>query len=266
MSILTELGTAIHQLQEQKDALLDGIQNSGWADDRSLERIPERVIPGGFDLEPLNAPTVVPEKSPLPLDCSGTYQQWYSAARAVIAKNQPSRLDEFDQRYSEIRELLQKRHVEKHEQFKLMDLINLQFEMLAAVPAHLRFSMYDIELTAYSVLMDDELEAARYLHSKGFLRPAGALAGVILERHLKNLLRKHTPPIKYSEKAALGKLNDLCKECVYDLVAWRNVQHLADLRHVCAHDKSREPTAEEVGDLIKGASAIVKSWTPSVQE
>lgn len=266
MSVLTELEKAIQRLQKQKDALLDGIQKSGWADDRSLERIPEQVIPGGFDLKSLDAPRVVPEKSPLPLACSGGYQEWYSAARAVIAKNQPSRLDEFDQRYSEIRGLLQKRHVEKHEQFELMDLINLQFEMLAAIPAHLRFSMYDIELTAYSVLMDDELEASRYLCSKGFLRPAGALTGVILERHLKNLLRKHTPPIKYSKKAGLGQLNDLCKNSVYDLVSWRKVQHLADLRHLCSHDKTREPTRDEIEELINGVSAILRSYTPSARE
>jgi hypothetical protein len=261
VTILAELEGAIQQLQEQKNTLLNEIQKFGWKDDRSLERIPEVV-----ESVMLDAVTVTPEKSPLPLSCSRDYQQWYSAARAVLAKNQPSRMAEFDQGYSEIKKLLQTRYVGKHEQFKLMDLITLQFEMLAAVPAHLRFSMYDIELTAYSILMDDELEAARYLHSKGFLRPAGALAGVILERHLKNLLRKHTPPIKYSEKAGLGKLNGLCKDSVYDLVSWRKAQHLADLRHLCTHDKTREPTRDEIEELINGVSAILKSCTPSARE
>lgn len=265
MTILAELEGAIQQLQEQKNALLDEIQKLGWKDDRSLERIPEG-FEGLLDIKLLDAVTVTPEKSPLPPNCSRDYQRWYSAARAVISRNQSDRLVEFDQAYSEIQTLLQVRHVAKHEGFKLMDLIDFQFEVMAAVPSHLRFSMYDIELTAYSVLMDDELEAAQHLHSKGFLRPAGALAGVILERYLKNLLRKHTPPIKYSEKAGLGKLNDLCKESVFDLATWRKVQYLADLRHVCTHDKAREPTADEVGDLINGVSAIVKSCAISVQE
>jgi len=263
VTMLAELKRAIQQLQEQKDALLDEIQKVGWEDDRSRERIPE-VIQGFLDIKVLDAVTIVPERSPLPPNCSRNYQQWYSAARAMLAKNQPGRMGEFDQSYSEIKGLLQERDVEKNEQFKLMDLINFQFEVLAAVPSHLRFSMYDIELTAYSVLMDDELEASRYLCSNGFLRPAGVLAGVIPERHLKNLLRKHTPPIKYSKKAGLGKLNDLCKDSVFELATWRKVRYLADLRHVCGHDKAREPTADEVGDLINGVRDIVKSCTPSV--
>lgn len=36
-------------------------------------------------------------------------------------------------------------------------------------------------------------------------------------------------------------------------------QHLADLRNLCDHKKSREPTDLEVKDLIAGVTAIVKS-------
>ena len=81
--------------------------------------------------------------------------------------------------------------------------------------------------------MDDEVQAARHLLSRGFLRSAGALVGVVLERHLKTLLRKHTLPIRYPKKAGLSKLNDLCKDTIYDLVTWRKVQHLTDLRNLC---------------------------------
>jgi len=192
VTMLAELKRAIQQLQEQKDALLDEIQKVGWEDDRSRERIPE-VIQGFLDFKVLDAVTIVPERSPLPPNCSRNYQQWYSAARAMLAKNQPGRMGEFDQSYSEIKGLLQEQDLEKNEQFKLMDLINFQFEVLAAVPSHLRFSMYDIELTAYSVLMDDELEASRYLCSNGFLRPAGVLAGVIQYCIPEFFVRKATP-------------------------------------------------------------------------
>jgi len=211
----------------------------------------------------LDEEKVIPEKSPLPPDVGRIYQQWYSAARVILAKNQPDRLAEFDEAYSAIQQMIQRRYVMKDEQFRLMDLINAQFDILAAVPSHLRFSIYDIELEAYSVLMDDELEAARHLLSKGFSRPAGVLAGVILERHLKNLLRKHTPPIKYRKNATLSSLNDLCKSAVYDLVTWRKVQHLTDLRNLCAHDKTREPTKDEVTELIGGVSAILRTYNIS---
>ncbi len=256
MNMLAKLETAIQELEAQKEELLDKIQELGWKDDRMTEKIPEKRVP---IFPVLLDETVIPAKSPLPPDVGQTYQQWYSAARAILAKNQPDRLAELDEAYSAIQQIIQRRYVTKDEQFGLMDLINAQFNILTAVPSHLRFSMYDIELEAYSLLMDDEIEAARHLLSKGFSRSAGVIAGVVLERHLKNLLQKHTPPIKYRKTATLSLLNDLCKETAYNLVTWRKVQHLTDLRNLCAHDKTQEPTKDEVSELISGVSAILRT-------
>lgn len=260
MTMLAKLEGAIQELEVQKDDLLQQIQKSGWEDDRPNQRIPEKretridyLLPGLDEVE------VTPEKAPLPVTAGRIYQQWYSAANAILAKNQPDRLAEFGAKYDAAKRLLEERYVSKNEQFRLMDLINSQFDILAAVPSHLRFSMYDIELEAYSILMDDEIEAARHLLSKGFLRSAGALAGVVLERHLKNLLRKHTPPIKYRKNATLSTLNDLCKDSVYDLVTWRKIQHLTDLRNLCAHDKTRDPNKSEVLELIDAVSGILRT-------
>lgn len=271
MTMLGTLEKAIKELEAQKQELLEKVQNSGWKDNRAHERIPEKRMKGMIFDDFLDEPRVIPRQLPLPAEVERIYQQWYSAARIILAKNQPDRLAEFDAAYSPtgkhaelgIKRLLEERFVTKDEQFRLMDLVNAQFYILAAVSSHLRFSMYDIELTAYSVLMDDEIGAAGHLLSKGFLRAAGALAGVILERHLKNLLGKHTPPIKYNEKATLSRLNDLCKEVVYDVVTWRKVQHLTDLRNLCNHDKKRDPTKDEVAELTNGVSAILRTHNTS---
>lgn len=72
------------------------------------------------------------------------------------------------------------------------------------------------------------------------------------------LLTKHSPPIKYGKNDALSKLNDLCKESIYDIPTWRKVQFLTDLRNLCDHDKGREPKNEEVSDLIDGVSAMLR--------
>lgn len=260
--MISKLEEAIQELEAKKNEMFKNIEKSGWKGDRIRKRIPEKRYPGGFILDDLKfeEDRVEPERRPLPTNIRGIYQQWYSASRVILAKNQPDRLAEFDNSYyPKIKDIVEESHMSKKEQFRLMDLINAQFDILAAVPSHLRFSVYDIELTAYSILMDDEIGAARHLLSKGFLRSAGALAGVILERHLKMLLKKHTPPIKYREKDGLSALNDLCKETVYDLVTWGKVQHLTRLRNLCDHDKTREPTKEEVTELINGVSAILKT-------
>lgn len=267
--MLSNLAKAIQELEIQKQQLLEKIQKSTWKDDLKKKRIPGRTVTTstdftfGFETET----EFYPEKRLLPSDVRMIYQKWYSASRSIIAKNQPNRLHEFDELYFPsgknavpgIKRFLENRYVTKDEQFRMIEFINAQFEILSAVPVHLQYSIYDIELTTYSILMDDEIEAARYLLSKGFYRSAGALAGVTLERHLKNLLRKHTPPIKYKEKDMLATLNDLCKEIVYDLITWRKIQHLTDLRNLCDHDKHREPTKAEVEELVDGVSAIIKT-------
>ncbi|MFH1738157.1 MAG: hypothetical protein ABIH23_04055 [bacterium] len=263
MTMLAALKKAISDLELQKNDLLANIEKSGWKDDRPTGRIPEETKPS-WHTDPFPEEVRTPERSPLPSDAGRIYQQWYSAGLVIIEKNQPNRVSEFIGVYKTgIKQFLENKHITKDDQFRLMDLINAQFEILAAVPSHLEYSMYDVELTVYSVLMDDEIAAARYLLKNGFLRPAGALAGVILERHLKTLLRKHTPPIKCPEKAALSRVNDLCKETVYDVATWRKVQLLTDLRNHCDHDKNREPTKDELTELINGVSAILRTHLPN---
>jgi len=275
MNMLANLEKAIEELEIQKDEIFRKIQINGWEDDRSFKSIPEKkkVISHSIaDLDPFgDTEIIIPERRPLPFDVGRIYQKWYGAVRVIIEKNQPARLDEFDEIYNyhgkkseaqgkRIKQIIERKHIEKREQFLLFDLINRQFDILSAVPNHVRYSIYDIELTVYSVLMDDDISASRHLLSNGFLRPAGALAGVILERHIKNLLRKNSPPIKYKETDTLSKVNDLCKNSnIYDGIIWRKIQHLTDLRNLCDHSKDREPTKEDVNDLINGVSEILKT-------
>ena len=265
MTMLAEVEKAIKELEERKNQLCAILQEAGWVDERWRTSIPESTV-STLDFD-ITFSAILPERRPLPLCAERDYQQWYSATFTIIAGNQPSRVAEFEAAYSPppkqpepgIKQLLAHKQVTQEELFRLLDLINTQFEILAAVPCHLTYSIHDIELTAYSVLMDDEIGAARHLLSRGFLRPAGALAGVILERHLKNLLRRHTPPIKYKQLDTLAPLNDLAKDDLYDVVTWRKIQHLTALRNLCDHDKDREPTKEEVAELVEGVSAILKN-------
>ena len=58
----------------------------------------------------------------------------------------------------------------------------------------------------------------------------------------------------------LGEINDeLRKAGAYDIVLWRRIQALADIRALCAHAGAREPTADEVQSLIGGVRAVTAS-------
>jgi hypothetical protein len=56
----------------------------------------------------------------------------------------------------------------------------------------------------------------------------------------------------------ISGLNDILKTAVvYDVVTWRKVQVMGDIRNQCDHAGSEEPRAEDVKDLI----AEVKKFT-----
>lgn len=257
--VLAKLESAIADLKNQKQEFFQKLEQVSWKDDRTRDRISELTRDEAEEIQSW-FPDVIPEKAPLPFDAHRDYQCWFSAVRVIVAKNQPDRLPELDFLYQRIKPELSDTHIEKINFFRVKDDINLQFDLLAAIPNHLKYSIYDIELEIYSILMDDELAAAKHLLSKGFLRPAGVLAGVLLERHLKNLLGKHVPPISFRKNATLSTLNDACKGTVFDLTTWRKVQHLADIRNLCAHDNCKEPRRAEVEDLISGVSSLLKIY------
>ena len=61
---------------------------------------------------------------------------------------------------------------------------NTQLKILESVRTRFDTSLFDIAQLVRADLFDSELDAARELAKNGFLRGAGAIAGVILERHL----------------------------------------------------------------------------------
>ncbi len=257
MMNLQKLEQAILELDTVLAELVKLLEESGWPRPSRHKRVPERTISYG----PLEMPweSTTPEQAPVPADASRLYQRWFSGARAIVAKNQQSRLKEFDALHESALSLFGRSYMTQHGQYSTMNDLRQQSDILHAVPDHIRYSAIDLELQAYATLMDDEIGATQTLAKQGFLRPAGALAGVILERHLKNLLRKHDPPVAFRANATLSTLNDLCKEKIYDVPVWRRIQHLTDLRNLCAHEKDREPTKDEVGELLTGVSGIVKT-------
>jgi hypothetical protein len=103
------------------------------------------------------------------------------------------------------------------------------------------------------------LESAGVLAKSGFNRAAGAVAGVVLEKHLGQVCDNHA--LKVSKKnPTIGDLNDLLKQSdVMEVHQWRFIQHLGDVRNLCDHDKKVEPTKEQVADLIEGVAKVVKT-------
>lgn len=210
----------------------------------------------------------------------GKYQKWYFESYSLVKQLAPDRLKEFEQLYlgegrrkgiNAITYTIQdwlngvRSSVgydnEKH--FNDVAIVAMRFstQMSIVEAIHQRFesSLFDIKQLVQADLFDSELDAAKELLRHGFLRAAGAIVGVVIEKHLAQVAVNHGVPIK-KQNPTIADLNDALKNgSVLDIPAWRGIQRLGDLRNLCDHNKNREPTAEEVSELISGVDKLIKT-------
>jgi len=208
------------------------------------------------------------------------YQQWYSEAYAAIKQLLPDRLSEFEKLY--LGEA--KRKNINAETYTIQDWLNgvrssedymgkkhfndfaitamrfnTQYEILKSVKARFESSLFEIKQLLQADLFDSELDVAIELNKKGFSRGAGAMTGVVLEKHLSQICKKHNIALK-KNKMTINDYNQLLKDTdIIEVAKWRFIQHLTDLRNLCDHDKEREPKKEEIGELIEGVNKVIKT-------
>ena len=131
--------------------------------------------------------------------------------------------------------------------------------IVRSVRERFRSSLFDIRQLAQADLFDSELDAAKELAKKGFTRAAGAVAGVVLERHLKEVCGNHGVTVRKA-KPTISDLNDALKNAnAIDIPQWRSIQFLGDIRNRCDHANEAEPTADQVEDLMAGVAKVTKT-------
>ena len=131
--------------------------------------------------------------------------------------------------------------------------------ILKSVKARFESSLFDIRQLVQADLFDSEIDTAGILAKNGFFRASGAVAGVVLEKRLGQASENHR--LKIAKKApTIADYNNALKEAdVVDIAQWRFIQHLADIRNLCDHDKKTEPTRDQVEDLIAGVRKTIKT-------
>jgi hypothetical protein len=208
------------------------------------------------------------------------YQRWYTEATTLLRQVIPDRLPEFIELYMGkgnrksinvqtytiqdwLNGLRNEKPVVGEKPFQETEAIYARFRTQQAIvgAANARFesSLFDIKQLLQVDLFDSEIEVSRELLSRGFVRAAGAVAGVVLEKHLAQVCENHKVALK-KKHAMISSLNDALKDAgVLDIPAWRQIQRLGDLRNFCDHDKERDPTNVEVEELIAGADKLAKT-------
>lgn len=206
-----------------------------------------------------------------------SYQSWYSESLALIKQLLPDRLSDFIRLYEKpkgrkeisfenyrIEDALQGLRITRLSEVRADEKsaiphLKQQIAILNSLKGRFESSLYDIRALVQADLLDNELDAARELLKHKFTRAAGAIAGVVLERHLREVCVMH--------KARIAKKNPSIADCnealksdgVIDTSQWRFNQHLGDIRNLCDHNKEQDPTPAQVLDLIDGVAKVTKT-------
>lgn len=207
------------------------------------------------------------------------YQAWYSRAIKLVESLAPERLEEFISYYR----IDPKRKATQYTNYVIQDYIKAvaartdhyddplwdinntvqirvmnQSHIIKSLSSRIDSVLQDVTGHLFSELQDKELEAAVAL-MKISARGAGALAGVILERHLQRVFVNHGLTSR-KKNLTIADLNDPLKQKgAYGVPVWRKIQLLADIRNICSHQKDEEPSKEQVKELIDGVNSIIKT-------
>ena len=212
-------------------------------------------------------------------DFRADYQSWYSEALALIKQVLPDRLKDFisHYEYSRVRKNI------TYENYMIRDYLqglvvtrgyakNVVVDGTSAIPefeqqlnivkaarATLGSALVDITSILQADLFDSEIDSARGLAKSGFLRAAGAMCGVVIEKHLKQVCDTHAITLKKKSPGISDFNQNLREKEIISVPQWRFIQHLSDIRNICDHAKDREPKKTEIDDLLSGTEKVLKT-------
>lgn len=194
------------------------------------------------------------------------YELWYTKSLLLIKQVLPFRLEDFTIRYrNDKRKGVNSTTYTISDALLLLDHViyaamplSQQIEIVKACRISFESEIYNIQSLLQADIFDSEIESAKHLLKKGFLRAAGAICGVVIEKHFSEVCKNHNITIK-KKSPTIADYNDALKDSVYDTIEWRRIQRLGDLRNLCDHSKDREPIKDEVEELICGTERVIKT-------
>ena len=205
------------------------------------------------------------------------YQKWYSKTQAVIKQVLPDRLLDFvsyfeyprvrkNTSYANymIRDYLQNLAITRGVDVLVdgsaaIPEFRQQLHLVEAAKDALESKLMDLTAILQADLFDTEVESARALAKAGHLRAARMICGVVIEKHLRHVCNVHNITVR-RRNPVISDFNEILKKKnVITVPQWRNLQRLSDNRNLCDHAKEREPTKNEVEDLISETDKVLKS-------
>jgi hypothetical protein len=135
------------------------------------------------------------------------------------------------------------------------NLFKLQQLIIKAIIDNFDSISFNYENNLFLSFQEANIFVAQELLDNDFIRAAGAICGVIIEKQLKQRL------LPFNEKAyslTLNTLNQQCKNTeLYTETTRKRIMLYSDIRNLCDHKNNIEPTKQLVQDLIDGTKWVL---------
>ena len=209
------------------------------------------------------------------IDFAEAYQKWYSRTLTIIKVVLPQRQTEFEQLYAPssnrkeltilnytIQDAIKGIYNERTrvEPTTANDLIRTQIHILKSVYELADKRLNEINNMLELDVFEKELDSARHLLKNKYFRSAGAICGVLIEKHLLGMLK--FAGLKQSKNnPTISTLNDdLYSNSIIDSVQYKFLLYLGGIRNKCDHNKAEDPTKEEIQELINGTEKVINTY------
>jgi hypothetical protein len=136
--------------------------------------------------------------------------------------------------------------------------LSMQISILNAIKTNLDTIVNEIVDTIYYEYQEDELEAAKTILDIN-LRAAGALCGVVIEKHLKRLVEKNDLQPDKKNPGINWYSSKLREKNIITVSQKKKVDYMADIRNRCDHPDVDEPKREDITRLIEDTNWLIKS-------
>jgi galactitol-specific phosphotransferase system IIB component len=231
--------------------------------DKLIKAAEKLYLTMAYDLNLLDEKTKKAGEKARTQNFKADYEKWYTEAVYVLKQILPERLDDFIKLYKN-----EKRKETNYTTYTMSDYLlgvtvtygvrvtvepkagfpkfEIQKGILESAVGRFESTLFDIQQLLQADIFDSEIDSARELIKNGYERAAGVISGVVIEKHLAQVCSNHKITVK-KKNPSISDYNDALKEAnIIEIPTWRFIQHLSDIRNLCAHKKTRDPKKEEV--------------------
>lgn len=185
------------------------------------------------------------------------YEIWFEVCRQIVSEYS-DKTDIFEEQYEYVMEFFsfpkERRGGIKS---KFVDEFDIQVNILNTIVPIIELKEKSFKQMITGDLIHSELEQAEILYTYEFIRPAGVIAGIALERYLKTVCELND--IELDSNATLNpiatKLYKSDKVPLFDVTFLKSIEYLTSIRNKCSHPKV-EPKKHEVRELLDNTKKI----------